>query len=345
MTGLPTPDPRLRAFVEQTGLARSGDAATWTPLTGGVSSDIWRVDLPGRSICIKCALPQLKVAQAVARAGRAQRVRMGVDQLRREALSGQRADAARERRRARHFRDELSRTCRATRCGSACCSTASRMLPSRRAVGVDHRAAACGKRRRRRDCERLRAPMRSFTRSASSRTCSRRPRGIPRSPRALRSLAERTATTRIALVHGDVSPKNILLGPRGPGHPRRGMRVVRRPGVRRGVLPQPFPAEMRRQAGGRETATCAATPRSPTRIWPASTWEPRAAIEARIASLLPALTLARIDGKSPVEYLTDERDRQRVRRAAAALIADNPQRLADVSSQWRRAFTRQRSRE
>jgi len=63
MTDLPTPDPRLRAFVEQAGLARSGDAALWTPLTGGVSSDIWRVDLPGRSICIKCALPRLKVAK------------------------------------------------------------------------------------------------------------------------------------------------------------------------------------------------------------------------------------------------------------------------------------------
>jgi aminoglycoside phosphotransferase (APT) family kinase protein len=31
------------------------------PLTGGVSSDIWRIDLPGGPICIKRALPKLRV--------------------------------------------------------------------------------------------------------------------------------------------------------------------------------------------------------------------------------------------------------------------------------------------
>jgi hypothetical protein len=33
-------------------------------------------------------------------------------------------------------------------------------------------------------------------------------------------------------------------------------------------------------------------------------------IESRIASLLPGLLLARIDGKSPVEYITDDRDKR-----------------------------------
>src|SRR5690606_13157819 len=33
---------------------------------------------------------------------------------------------------------------------------------------------------------------------------------------ALEALIRRTAATRLALVHGDVSPKNILLGPDGP---------------------------------------------------------------------------------------------------------------------------------
>src|SRR5690606_13020930 len=32
----------------------------------------------------------------------------------------------------------------------------------------------------------------------------------------LEALADRTAATRIALVHGDVSPKNIMAGPAGP---------------------------------------------------------------------------------------------------------------------------------
>ena len=35
-------------------------------------------------------------------------------------------------------------------------------------------------------------------------------------------------------------------------------------------------------------------------------WEPRDALERRAAALLPGLLLARVDGKSPVEYLTTE---------------------------------------
>ena len=38
-------------------------------------------------------------------------------------------------------------------------------------------------------------------------------------------------------------------------------------------------------------------------------WEPAVEIEKRAAHLVPALDLARIDGKSPVEYLTEERDK------------------------------------
>ena len=65
------------------------------------------------------------------------------------------------------------------------------------------------------------------------------------------------------------------------------------------------------------------------------TWEPRAAIEGRIASLLPALLLARIDGKSPVEYITDERDRRRVRETARPLIADTPFDVSEIAARWR----------
>jgi hypothetical protein len=63
-------------------------------------------------------------------------------------------------------------------------------------------------------------------------------------------------------------------------------------------------------------------------------WESAAGLEARAAALLPALFLARIDGKSPVEYLTLESERAAVRRAAAPLIADPPRRLRDVGDAW-----------
>ena len=43
-------------------LAGPATPITGEPLTGGVSCDIWRIDLPDRSVCAKRALPKLKVA-------------------------------------------------------------------------------------------------------------------------------------------------------------------------------------------------------------------------------------------------------------------------------------------
>ncbi len=63
-------------------------------------------------------------------------------------------------------------------------------------------------------------------------------------------------------------------------------------------------------------------------------WEPREEIDRRTACLLPGLFLARIDGKSPVEYLTEEQDKDTVRRVARSLLADPPHRLAEIRSAW-----------
>ena len=53
----------LDAFFSRTGLASAHVARQLTPLTGGVSSDIWRVDFSdGRTVCVKRALAKLKVA-------------------------------------------------------------------------------------------------------------------------------------------------------------------------------------------------------------------------------------------------------------------------------------------
>ena len=57
-------------------------------------------------------------------------------------------------------------------------------------------------------------------------------------------------------------------------------------------------------------------------------WEPRDELEARAASLLPGLFLARVDGKSPVEYVTDVADKERVRRVAGAFLLAPPETLA-----------------
>ena len=63
-------------------------------------------------------------------------------------------------------------------------------------------------------------------------------------------------------------------------------------------------------------------------------WETPAGTETRIAHLLPALMLARIDGKSPIEYVTDERDKDRVRAIACPLIACPRDDLHAVRHAW-----------
>jgi hypothetical protein len=59
-----------------------------------------------------------------------------------------------------------------------------------------------------------------------------------------------------------------------------------------------------------------------------------AGLEARAASLLPGLLLARIDGKSPVEYVTEEAQKARVRSVARALLVSPPTTLAAVRTAW-----------
>jgi hypothetical protein len=69
-------------------------------------------------------------------------------------------------------------------------------------------------------------------------------------------------------------------------------------------------------------------------------WEPPIEVEQRAASLLPGLLLARIDGKSPVEYITSDADKHRVRSVARDLLVAGPQTLAAVSSEWAAAICR-----
>ncbi|HLJ71368.1 MAG TPA: aminoglycoside phosphotransferase family protein [Roseiarcus sp.] len=149
------------------------------------------------------------------------------------------------------------------------------------------------------------------------------------------ALAARTLATKRALVHGDVSPKNILIGASGPvfldaecawfGDPAFDLAFCLNhlllKGARSGAVREPYLAAFRALA----------------QIYlEGVAWEAADDLEARAASLLPALFLARIDGKSPVEYLTREAERDAVRRCAAPLIAAPPRRLRDVAEAWSR---------
>ena len=63
-------------------------------------------------------------------------------------------------------------------------------------------------------------------------------------------------------------------------------------------------------------------------------WEPTSEIEARTARLLPGLLLARVDGKSPVEYLEADAEKECVRHAARTLLSAPVLGLGAVRNAW-----------
>ena len=69
-------------------------------------------------------------------------------------------------------------------------------------------------------------------------------------------------------------------------------------------------------------------------------WESPERLEARAAQLLPALMLARVDGKSPVEYITQEATRSMIRAVTAMLIRDPVTKLGQVGQAWSDAVQR-----
>jgi fructosamine-3-kinase len=145
----------------------------------------------------------------------------------------------------------------------------------------------------------------------------------------LMALSAETLATHVALVHGDVSPKNILCGPNGPvfldaecawyGDPAFDLAFC----LNHLLL------------------KCLWTPRSTpdflacfTSLHQAYAAVAGDGVQVRAARLLPALLLARIDGKSPVEYVTDDAHRALVRRVAIPLIAQPPATLEAIRAAW-----------
>ncbi|WP_421724399.1 phosphotransferase family protein [Bauldia sp.] len=151
---------------------------------------------------------------------------------------------------------------------------------------------------------------------------------------ALGSLADRTAATETALVHGDVSPKNIMKGPKSVpvfldaecawyGDPAFDLAFCLNHLLLKCIAAPQASRDLIAAFGAMHESYMAGV-----------NWEPREDLEARAASLLPALLLARVDGKSPVEYITDDDQRAVVRRVAVPLIKEPPASLADISNAW-----------
>ncbi len=319
--------------LRRMGLLKAGEAVRLTPLTGGVSSDISLVEAGGRRFCVKRALPRLKVAALweapiKRNAAEAAWMRAVARWLPRAVPRVLGEDAAAGWFAMDYLAPEVHLLWKAQLLAGI--------------VEVDF-AAAVG-----RDLAIIHARSAAdptvpaaFANDDTFEAIRIEPylRATGRAHLELASrldeLARVTLTTKRALVHGDISPKNILLGPDGPefldaecawfGDPAFDLAFCLNhlllKGAREGVDRTHYGAAFSALAGAYLAGV---------------DWERAAEIEARAAALLPALFLARVDGKSPVEYLTRESEREAVRRCAEPLIANPAPRLNDVADAWER---------
>jgi len=333
---LGAPDPAVIDFLISAGLIRDAAAARFRPLLGGVSSDIWLVETD-QIFCVKRALPRLRVEAEwfapVQRSLYEAAWLKGVAKIMPRTVPRLLAEDPDAGILAMEYLDPAFYTCwKAELLGERIDAAFAAEVGTR--LGTIHSAFAGD-------------PLSSETFATDSifRSIRIEPyllataQAHPDLAHVLRHLAERTLRTKRTVVHGDVSPKNIMVGPDGPvfldaecawyGDPAFDLtfclnhlllKCIAAPRVRNDLL------------GAFQCMT-----QSYLRC---VDWEPPIEVEQRAASLLPGLLLARIDGKSPVEYITSDADKHRVRSVARGLLVAEPQTLAAVSSEWAAAICR-----
>ena len=325
-------EDRCRQLAEELGLARAGQVRAVVPLTGGVASDIALVDLGETRMCMKFALPRLRVAadwqapvhrnaaeyawlQVAARIAPQSAVRLfgrsdGAHGFAMEFLEGEGIYL---------WKDRLLSGAPDTGEAAKVADLLGRIHATSAAAGFDRAPFD-----NRDDFHALRIePYLLHTAEAH-----------PRIAAQATALAEGLYARQDVLVHGDASPKNILFRNGGPiildaecatmgdaafdpafclNH--LVLKAVHLPGSRARLLDEA------------------------ARFWAAYSphvdWEDVDVLEARVCALLPLLMLARVDGKSPVEYL-GAASQQAVRGIALPLIAAPPARVADLAARVKR---------
>jgi 5-methylthioribose kinase len=311
-------------MLRRAGLAGAGEAPRARALAGGVSSDIWRVELARGAVCVKRALPRLRVAQVwEAPVERNRYERMWLETAR-GAVPGSAPEVLASDEAAGLFamacvdhplwKEELRR-------GRADPAFAARVGAS--LAGIH--AATAG----RADIARAFATDDIFyaIRLEPYLVATAQKHGELKD--ILLSLVKRTAGTHVALVHGDVSPKNILVAPHGPvfldaecawyGDPAFDLAFCLNHLLLKCVW---VPAASARFLACFQALYAAYLEKfSPGNV------------EERAARLLPALLLARVDGKSPVEYL-DPPQQALVRERARAMFG-----ITRLEQAWQRFST------
>jgi tRNA A-37 threonylcarbamoyl transferase component Bud32 len=320
------------AALRRMGLILPGETPRVTPLSGGVSSDILRVDLTPGPVCIKRALSRLKV-QADWHAP-VERNRWEVEWLRvaGSIVPGATPSVLAEDASCGMFVMEYLEPALNPVWKS---QLRDGVVDAGFAAEVGRRIAMIHAHTSRRDelaarfaTDHIFFPIRLEPYLlASARVhadCSR----------PLEALVQATSSTKLALVHGDVSPKNILCGANGPvfldaecawfGDPAFDLAFSLNHLLLK-CLWHP-------QWHDRYLACFDALAQAYLQN---VTWEAAADVEARTARLLPGLLLARVDGKSPVEYITANWQRYAVRSVARRYLLAPVGYLKDIRSAWR----------
>lgn len=317
---------RCRDLITALELGCDDDLLRVTPLTGGVASDIAKVDLPTGSICVKFALPKLKVSEnweAPVHRNAAEYAWLQV------AADVQPASAVQLFGRS----ETLHGFAMEFVAGKDVYLWKTAMLDGRppkgeaqavgQVLGALHAASTkasfdTAPFQNQDDFYALRLePYLTFT-------AMRHP-GLSTH---LNSLVQSLKASNQVLVHGDVSPKNILVRDTGPiildaecatmgdasfdpsfciNH--LVLKAVHLPDIRAALFD------------------------SIGEFWDAYaehvSWEDPLKTEERVCQLLPALMLARVDGKSPVEYLSLS-DQKFVRDLAIKLLHETPKNLKQL---------------
>lgn len=321
-------NPAVLELLRRTGLAAKDEVPRSEALSGGVSSEIWRVDLASGPVCVKRALPRLRVAQvweapvsrnryeyewfrtAAAAAPQAVPKVIAHDESAfvMEYLDPERhpvwKDLLRQGRADPVFAAQVGSTLAAIH--SATTGVAA-LFPTDEifyAIRLEPYLVATGRKH-------------------------------PDLATRFDALVEGTAKTKACLVHGDVSPKNILAGPRGPvfldaecawyGDPAFDLAFCLNHLLLKCLwVPQAKGAFLECF----DALSCSYLQKTAFE-----------GVEARTAALLPGLLLARVDGKSPVEYLAEESQKAHVRRVARPLIQEPVPTLSLVRRAWQESLT------
>ncbi len=317
--------------LQRMGLLGPGQHPSLEPLTGGVSSDIWRIDLASGPACVKRALSRLRVSaewHAPVERNRYELewMRCAADIVPEAVPEILGADEQLGMFVMRYL-DPVDYPLWKQQLSESIAETATAAAVGQRLVRI-HGATAGDP-----EVASRFATDETFFAIRLEPYLLATARAHPELSNALESLAQTTASEKRALVHGDVSPKNLLIGPRGPvfldaecawyGDPAFDLAFCLNHLLLKCLwvpsASDAFIACFQALAGAHLAGV---------------DWEDRQAFEARAARLLPGLFLARVDGKSPVEYLTDEGDMEKVRRVAARLLHRPTTRLAEVASIW-----------